>query len=203
MIEVYDDIVTEKLADQIEAQVTSIGNVWNYDASTITPDFNISDSRITESFQFRSLIKHGDMVFNEESYTLINEMCRLIRKNLSYNLADPYRAKYNLLPQVVAPDSKEEFFNTPHVDADIDHYVLLYYVNDSDGPTYIFNETKNDYPIHEAYKFSGFNIKETVHPKKGRFVLFSGDQYHTSSCPVNHSKRVVLNINFAKENVLL
>lgn len=201
MIEVYDDIITDDLADRFERSALNTQNIWNYDASTITPDFNVSDEHIIESFQFRSIVKHMDSVVNEESYKLINEMCRLIRKKLSYNFVDPYRAKYNMLPQIINQDNL--FYNTPHVDADVDHYVILYYVDDSDGPTYIFNETKHDHTMENAHKFDGFTIKESVKPKKGRFIIFDGGYYHTSSCPVDHNKRTVLNINFAKNNVLL
>ena len=56
MIEIYDDVVTQKLADKIEQQSESIANIWNYDATTVEQRFKISDNNTVESFQFRSLM---------------------------------------------------------------------------------------------------------------------------------------------------
>ena len=69
----------------------------------------------------------------------------------------------------------------PHIDHQFEHYTMLYYVNDSDGPTKIF---------------SGEKIIKEINPKKGRAVFFSGDTYHASSSPKKHSNRVVINYNF-------
>ena len=35
---------------------------------------------------------------------------------------------------------KDRSLDAPHIDADRDHLVILYYVNDSDGDTVIYNE---------------------------------------------------------------
>ena len=69
----------------------------------------------------------------------------------------------------------------PHIDHQFEHYTMLYYVNDSDGPTKIF---------------SGEKIIRQINPKKGRVVLMSGDTYHASSSPRTHAKRMVINYNF-------
>ena len=69
----------------------------------------------------------------------------------------------------------------PHIDHQFEHYTMLYYVNDSDGPTKIF---------------SGEKIIKEINPKKGRAVFFSGDTYHASASPRTHERRIVINYNF-------
>tara|TARA_R100000008_G_scaffold42127_1_gene24259 strand:- start:390 stop:923 length:534 start_codon:yes stop_codon:yes gene_type:complete len=69
----------------------------------------------------------------------------------------------------------------PHTDNESFHYVMLYYVNDSDGPTNIFSDNE---------------IVEKIEPKKGRALIFAGDIYHSSSSPRDHDTRVVVNYNF-------
>jgi len=59
---------------------------------------------------------------------------------------------------------------------------MIYYVNDSDGPTRFFDEHGN--------------IIKTVYPKKGTAVLFPSNTIHASSCPINSSKRIVINYVF-------
>ena len=70
-----------------------------------------------------------------------------------------------------------------HVDRDDFHYTMLYYVNDSDGSTNIFD-------------YKGEKVVQKIEPKKGRAVIMNGDTYHASSSPKNHSNRIVLNYNF-------
>lgn len=201
MIEVIDDLVPPNIANSIEEQSLDPTNIWNLDKSTIVSEFEYNDKNIIENYQFRSIVKHFDQIPNQKAYNLVLDICKQLRRKLSYNFLDPYRIKYNLLPQIITDYNLQ--YHTPHVDSDIDHYVILYYVNDSDGPTYIFNETRQDFDMDAAYKTKQFTIKETVEPKKGRLIIFDGNLYHTSSSPTLSSKRTVLNINFHKSNVLI
>ena len=71
--------------------------------------------------------------------------------------------------------------STPHVDMLSPHWVLLYYVNDSDGDTILYNKNKEE-------------IKR-VSPKKGKAIFFDGSIYHSAGIPKN-SHRAVINFNF-------
>ena len=108
------------------------------------------------------------------------------------NLADKFgninllRAKVNVTspyPPMMRYESQ-----VPHVDLEydngepVDHKVLLYYINDSDGPTYFFNEA------HE--------LQDTVYPKPGRAIIFDGSNIHAASNPVRSPFRMVVNIDF-------
>ena len=80
--------------------------------------------------------------------------------------------------------------NQPHIDFPeselVNHYTCLYYVNDSDGPTVVFNEkTKSDL----------YTVKYQCHPEKNKLFVFDGKHYHASSCPKHHDARLALTIN--------
>lgn len=99
-----------------------------------------------------------------------------------------FRAKINLgLPY---PGYTKYEPQVPHTDMAYDngekvpHQVFLYYINDSDGPTYFFNENGE--------------LTDAVEPRMGRGVLFDGSQLHAASNPVNYQFRFALNINFRK-----
>jgi hypothetical protein len=96
------------------------------------------------------------------------------------------RIKSNILYKTKNTNS----IHPPHIDMDIKHFVLLYYVNDSDGDTFIFNEKFND------LNFNDLTIKKQISPKAGRGVLFDGLNYHSSSAPKLSDNRIVININF-------
>ena len=83
--------------------------------------------------------------------------------------------------------------DTPHVDMAAPHFIMLYYVCDSDGDTIIYNEkTKFDDSIPDSEM--NFTIKKKVSPKQGRVVLFNGIHYHTAEQP-NHNLRCIVNYN--------
>lgn len=65
-----------------------------------------------------------------------------------------------------------------HIDSPDKHLVVLYYVNNSDGPTVIG--------------------KKIISPKQGRLVIFDGSIYHTHFLP-RFSNRVTLNFNLYYE----
>ena len=81
--------------------------------------------------------------------------------------------------------------DTPHVDLVAPHFVMLYYVCDSDGDTIIYNEkTKfDDCGPDDEMKFT---MKKKVSPKQGRVVLFDGRHFHTAEQP-NHNLRCIVN----------
>jgi len=68
----------------------------------------------------------------------------------------------------------------PHTDFGFPHWVVLYYVNDSDGDTVFFDDNNNE-------------VKR-VTPKKGRIVLFNGSIMHSGGIP-KHNPRCVINFD--------
>lgn len=102
------------------------------------------------------------------------------------------------------PNRNDNTYLLPHVDVQVPHKVLLYYVNDSDGDTFIFNEkiqhkSQAVFTISDRFKDSGNFIKKTLHtritPKKGTAVLFDGLQYHSGNVP-SVDPRFVINFIF-------
>jgi len=87
----------------------------------------------------------------------------------------------------------KEVQHLPHVDYYEPHKVLLYYVNDSDGDTFMFNEM---YSPENHNSLSNFTLKQRVTPKKNRAIIFDGFTYHNSSKPVKNTARYVINIDF-------
>tara|TARA_B100001250_G_C19759616_1_gene771815 strand:+ start:479 stop:1141 length:663 start_codon:yes stop_codon:yes gene_type:complete len=86
--------------------------------------------------------------------------------------------------------------DSPHIDLHLcegdNHFVILYYVCDSDGDTIIYNEQDD---IDKGYTMPGtYTIKERVSPKQGRAVIFDGRYYHTAEQP-KHNTRCVINYN--------
>ena len=80
---------------------------------------------------------------------------------------------------------KDKTVDTPHIDLEtIRHFVVLYYVCDSDGDTIIYNERKES---------KTYTVKQKVTPKQGRVVLFDGGLMHTAEQPINSNVRCIVN----------
>ena len=96
------------------------------------------------------------------------------------------RAKVNVTSPYPPMMSYEH--QVPHVDLQydngdpVDHKVLLYYINDSDGPTYFFNEA--------------YEVTDTIQPRQGTAIIFDGNKIHAASNPVHTPFRFVVNIDF-------
>jgi hypothetical protein len=95
--------------------------------------------------------------------------------------------------QVPFPGISKDMHLAPHIDTKNNNIdTALLYINETDGDTFLFNESFNGIDINS------FTIKERISPKPNRLVLFDGLQYHAASCPVVSQRRVVLNINLIK-----
>lgn len=86
--------------------------------------------------------------------------------------------------------SDNQDYNTPHLDFPDDflnnHYTALYYVNDSDGDTVIFNETTRS---------KKYTILKRITPEKGKLCIFDGKHFHASSRPKTNDYRIVITLN--------
>ena len=144
--------------------------------------------QMDEDSQKRSAFFHGyvisnddntigtiDSVFHDLFVSLIENACNKIdRKNVSIIKGRSFLQ----LPI----NFKGEREDTPHVDIVGDHFVILYYVCDSDGDTIIYNE---------QVKSDRYTVQKRITPKQGRVVLFDGSYYHTAEQPLNNIRCVV------------
>jgi hypothetical protein len=93
----------------------------------------------------------------------------------------------------------ESKYAPPHVDfySSSPYSTFVYYVNDSDGDTIIFDKIfdsgKEQYdpvfsePLPELLRIT---------PKQGSGLFFNGHRYHAGNYPVTQSSRIVINFDF-------
>lgn len=177
-----------------------------------------------EQFQFVNVIKSSNFsggvgwnanvdVFNLDPWHFISLPFTLacLKLGYLYNFNDLFKCKINI--QTKAPIEAQGKYNFPHTDItfyemdplpDSDTILTaLYYANDSDGDTYLFN--KYD-PLNNVDKenlngplskkdYKNLEIVKQISPKRGRIVLFNANQMHAGAHPVNNDKRVVINYN--------
>jgi len=157
----------------------------------IDPD-NPVNNNIEENYQFTlPLLNTDSEVFDIENHNPLYLLHYLqLHSNYEYDIL-PIRCKLNFQTPVLS--FKETCHNEPHTDLSnyhSDHYSMVYYLNDSDGDTIIFNETLKDTPI------KNFTIDKKITPKKGTAVIFPGYHFHCGTTPRTSQARIVANFNF-------
>lgn len=188
---------SQDLSDKIESYVLKNNDnlTWRYSDETTGYDENSLDSfpvkESGETFQFENRIYseiRGVIDYHAWSEVISPMIIEYQQDHevMCPKLSSIFRAKMNMLTTDV---TNQYVFHTPHVDSIDPHWVMLYYINDSDGPTYFFKEKYNGQK--QELTFGKMFI-----PKKGQFLVFDGLTYHASSAPKKSKQRCVININF-------
>ena len=182
---VFDDIIDLEYQEKIKKVLLSDDQYKGYEFPWyFTQD--VTDP-LNSKTQKRSAFYHGyvvsddeimgtiDSVFHHLLVPLIDNSCYKIGKQ------DVTIIKGRSFLQLPI-NFRGEREDSPHVDIFDDHFVILYYVCDSDGDTIIYNE---------QVKSDNYTVQKRITPKQGRVVLFDGSYYHTAEQPLNNVRCVV------------
>ena len=189
---IIENIIDQKLQDAIEQVVTSSNFPWYYGHTIDEPEIKDDDKAylVINGYNPQQFVHHiiAESRHSSEYYNLIND---IIGNYVGYHLktnVEVKRAKFNMLIR-----DTNISHHYPHVDIGSNDLgkikTLLYYVSDSDGDTYFFND------VAPKTK-TKLTVTDQVTPKKGTAVIFDSDIFHASSSPNVSSKRIVLNIVF-------
>lgn len=192
-MQVFDKIIPQGYADQIEADVKRTQFDWHYIDDVTNRNYG-SNSGFVHMAQ--------DMG-TEPSFWLpfIKPIVYSIEEAAGHRIEQLLRIRVGLLTKTTEVNYD---YNTPHVDFLFPHMTACYYVNDSDGDTVEFDQHRNDIAGHELnetviqdfVKSTDFTVAGRCSPKKGRLCVFDGLKFHASTKPKLHDTRIVITINY-------
>lgn len=173
MIKIVDDFIPKQYQDEIEKVLCGDTFLWTYQQCTYK-SYNKFDDRICDvPFLGRKI---ADSSGGIPEYNLFKPLVYFFMEHTGLLVEDMLRAKANLLMP-----KNDKRWHPPHKDYTYNNaHTLLYYVNDSDGDTLIFEDESL-----EKY--------QTVTPKKGRALIFPSNRLH---CGNNPSKNLRVALNF-------
>ena len=186
MIKILDNIIPKKEQNLIKNTLLDNAEFpW-----TFVNDVSIKNNK----HQTRPGFKH---IFR--NYKLIESILVNTRKKLKvdYDYFNEILEVRSFLQLPLEEKFRGKGVDTPHLDRYDPHLVILYYVNDSDGETVIYNyksKDKDDIPYFEDVK----ELKR-ITPKQGRIVVFDGRYWHTAEQPTKNI-RCIININIDKSD---
>jgi hypothetical protein len=194
MIKIIDDFIPKNRQDEIEKFCTTEECTWFYGQNSLTHEAPVESGEISisklngfrDSFQFTHNVftKDGTESFSKDFF-----LSRLTN-GTALESVEFGRIKLNFTFPILGYEPNCP--NFPHIDkVTTCPFTAIYYVNDSDGDTLVFNETYDKDKVYDTV-----TIKQNVSPKKGRLLIFNSDQLHTSSLPYMSDKRIVINLNF-------
>ncbi len=193
----FDSVVDTEIQDEIEKYVYDENTEWEIlknitKTDGIHANYSFPAKVIPEWFISKDVLKFIDLII-ENSLKKINK--KLSRK---------YRVKINkTIPHQIDLNQEHRLL---HVDTVVEHVAIIYYINDADGDTLIFND-KNKKHLNKLKGFKNtddfldlenFELFNSITTKKGRVVIFDGDFWHYGKYPTK-GERNVININLAIE----
>ena len=184
LVKVIDDFVEEDYFNQIQSTVTGDWQQWYYQSNLVG-----------EYWGAGGLGKHG---FNcwiiQQPNNFVDSYVAGLMTPLLQEMVQACECK-NILRSRLDMTLYSPLDNTcpAHVDEVIPHIATVFYFNDSDGNTVIYNEKfDKDKGLPED-----LTIQKEVEPKANRLVLFDGSYIHTGHTPREHNNRIVLNTNLS------
>lgn len=180
MIDYIEDFIPKENQDFLEEYVKD--SAFPYRFHKI---HNYGDSKKSPLQLTHHLMMYGEDKVSPH-FHIINPLYKSLLKH--YGPITLFRAKVNCtFPDRGRPPYAPQ---EPHTDLkyedgrNIPHMVCLYYINDSDGPTYFYTPERM--------------ISHRIEPKKGTAIVFDGNVVHAGSNPVENPFRFAFNINFRK-----
>lgn len=187
---IIDDAIPLDVQNDLAELCLSVNFPWFFHPTSAYEKSDLEKYNFDESFFKNSVdtmlfthVLYGNNGVNSQFFKAFKPVVESIPDVANSTLN---RFKINL----TMPDSccNSTTHSIAHVDLveTVDYKTALYYINDSDGDTIIFNER---WPYNGA-----LTIKQRITPKKGRLVVFDGKCLHAGNNP-SAGARLTANIN--------
>jgi len=183
---IIENFLPESYKDEIYNLTTSDEFPWFYNETISGRSINEVAGFSEVQFGFSHVLFNNGQE-NSPFYKFFTPMVYFIEEKTGEKINELIRIRAGLNVK----SSQEELVHLPHVDYPYPHKVFLYYVDDSDGDTVMYNEKYDS-----TFFVENFSVKETISPQRNKGILFDGLRYHSSSSPVKNTRRVAININF-------
>lgn len=185
-----DGLVAYPAVDFVSTSLSSKRIPWFYSSYTVPEVEKLYHHSLADVYEVRDcwLYTHSllppegsDYVHGEASLDF--QILKAIR---SLGVTPEFETHRLTRAQVNCVHKTETAQITPvHRDFDDPGFVYVYYVNDSDGDTILFDEDGN--------------VEAKVTPSAGHLVRMDSLQYHCMVTPVRTERRFVINFNFVEK----
>lgn len=195
MIQIIDNCIPVEQQNDLENHLTSLNFPWFYCDSKQYGNEIPEPSPYEKALEhFKGVVDTPQMIHlmyteNGDYSDIFPKLAGLISaptKN-GESIERIIRIKANL----TWPSNTRGTTSIPHIDyqGDEDFMTAIYYVNESDGDTVIYDKRFGE-------DISDMRVLQKISPRKGRMVLFDGKLLHAGTNPTQYRPRILINYNF-------
>jgi hypothetical protein len=170
---------------------------WYYqpDIAFTNFDDHTNDPNVFSSYGFTHVAWDCDHGKVSDVIHLISPIAESFEETTRIKINNFLRIKINLQTPLI--DYTYDNYNGAHIDRFEPHKTIIYYVNDSDGDTVIFNNIYDPNDKTTWHLNTDLKIKEKITPvANSLYYLENGLTYHSGSNPIKSQRRITININF-------
>ena len=184
---VLDDAIPKVRQLEIEEMCTNNMFKWSYIPGSVK-ESDIEQYRARVTDHSLNVPQFGSTLYSQNE--AIPEFVTMVPILSAIPFTIGFLTKIKITLTLPAAGATDLSYGVPHVDFPNtkENMTAIYYVNDSDGDTVIFNE---------EYGYQGqLTEKKRITPKQGRLVVFKGKLMHAGNYPTTNKPRIIANINF-------
>ena len=186
---ILDNLIEQKLQDQIEDVMFDL--FWKYenDNTLGSKSLEMKHRKFLRPFDFDISPSFISNILNDQNFYKIRPLIEKGCDKIKFNIEKIERCVGGIHSLI----RKNPKINNIHVNRNIPHLVMLYYVTDCDGDTILYDKTLKDIPyeIHYPDEYCSLNITHRISPKRGRILFFDGVTYHASSTPTTGIRCII------------
>jgi hypothetical protein len=200
---ILDDLIEEELQNQIEDAMFDC--LWDYKSDNVFGSNDLEmkyrkflsplDFDISPAFMSNMQSPPNKKVYNKVVIPIIQKGC----DKINFNIEKIQRCCGAI--HALITDKSKNTNNNIHINVNVPHLVMIYYVNDCDGDTILYDKTLDDIPWGPN-NFTNdfgqnrlidhkFNIQHKITPKRGRILFFDGRIYHSPSTPTTGMRCII------------
>jgi len=200
MIKVLDNVLPAYDFKNLHDEIMSRDFPWNYGRQALIDQ--VIENPFLYSF-YRTVIRDGALIY--DPHGIIEQTVRL-----ALNYAGEKVRSIMRLRCILNMVADENYELGTHVDHQQPHRTAIFYLNDADGDTIIYNERFN--PLLETLGDNiriddvtqpKLTIRDKVTPKANRMTILDGHLYHSGKTPTKVPRRVAININYTTEEEII
>jgi len=189
---ILDDLIEEDLQNQIEDAMFDCNWKFQMDNTYGSNFLEKKYKKFLNPFKYNiSPSITTNLQSNSKIFQLFSPVIQKTCNHINFNLEKISRCLAGIQGVQVIRE-KNKICNI-HINQKTPHLVLLYYVNDADGETILFDKTTDDIQDDDIYldEKHEFNVANKITPKQGRILLFDGRTYHSASSPTTGIRCII------------
>ena len=190
---ILDTIIDEELQDQIEDVLFDCNWKYHADNTFLAEHFGSKYRKFLNPLKYDISPTFITSISPFENKEACNKLFLLMQKGCNEIKFKVQRIR-RCMGGIHALIRKKTKKDAAHINFDVPDLVMLYYVNDCDGDTILYDKKLNDIPTNAYYSEDGcyeFNIEHRVKPKRGRILFFDGRTYHSASTPSSGMRCII------------